>query len=153
MNVEESNFDTDFVATIKAQKQVAISKLIDKLSDEFDENENMNAALTLVDLIETTEFCAMVARKPNIRKICELSFDSQSQQTRNSSKLVLEKLIQRINEKKGNRANDNHGADEDDDIIIKQDSDDEEESIDATIDASVVEMLSCLIPKIKDVLT
>jgi hypothetical protein len=110
----------------------------------------MNASQVLNELLDITEFCAVVARKSNILKLCELSFESSSLASRNAAKNVLEKLILRINEKKGEAPSVYQG--DEDEIIIKQDSDDEQESVNATIDASVIERLSCLIPKIKDLL-
>jgi hypothetical protein len=42
-----------------------------------------------------------VATKSNILKLCEISFESSNPASRNAAKNVLEKLILRINEKKG----------------------------------------------------
>lgn len=64
---------------------------------------------------------------------------------------MLEKLVQKINDKKGgNRGHDDD--DEEDDLIIKQDSDENEDLYEG-IDAQTVELLSSLIIKIKDTLT
>jgi len=65
--------------------------------------------------------------------------------SRTASKSVLEKLIQKINDKKGTSSR-NHQDDDDDDLIVKQDSDDDSEV--EAIDQSTLEALSCLIPKI-----
>lgn len=123
MNIEESNFEPEYAEQIKLRKQAAIAKFIDKLSDSFGEEENINASQVLNELLDVTEFCAVVARKSNILKLCELSFESRSLASRNSAKNVLEKLILRINEKKGTAASVYQG--DEDEIIIKQDSDDE----------------------------
>jgi len=61
----------------------------------------------------------------------------------------MEKLIQKINEKKGQSTR-NNMDDDDDDMIVKQDSEDDEE-IDM-IDQATYEALSCLIPKIQECL-
>ena len=58
---------------------------------------------------------------------------------------VLEKLVQKINDKKGIARN--HNDDDEDDLIIKQDSDEEDDQAE-NIDSQTIDVLSCLIPKI-----
>ena len=66
MNIEESNFEADFVAVIKQRKASGIDKLISRLSSQFGDEENLNVSRSLIELLEVTEFCAIVARKNNI---------------------------------------------------------------------------------------
>ena len=66
-------------------------------------------------------------------------------ESRTASKSVLEKLVQKINDRKSQSRSINTD-DDDDDRIIKQESDDDESH--NQIDSSTIEVISCIIPKI-----
>ena len=82
----------------------------------------------------------------------ELAFDFEegTSQSRQASRLVLEKLIQKLIDKKSSsRGHDDD--DEEDDLIIKQDSDDNDDHNDG-IESQVIDLLAELIPKINETL-
>jgi hypothetical protein len=147
MNIEESNFSEEVAAIIQKRKFTVITKLVNKLDNEDEESQNV--ANVLQELIQVSDFFSIIARKPTIQRLSDIAFNNEPgmAQSRTSSKSVLEKLIQKINDKKGTR---NHHDDDDDDLIVKQDSDDDSEV--EAIDQSTIEALSCLVPKIQECL-
>lgn len=129
MSLGESNFNETLATAIQKRKISVITKLVNKLDNETEdeaEDECQNAAQVLTELLQQSDLFSVIARKPTMQRLCELSFNDEKalMHSRIASKTVLEKLIQKINNNKG--VNKSIQDSEDDDLIIKQDSDEEE---------------------------
>jgi hypothetical protein len=161
LNVEESNFEHEFAQQMKAKKVETIPKIINKLvgkesGDQYwVEDENLNACMILMQLLDVTDFFRVIAKRSTIQKLSEIAFDPQgSKLSQNCARQVLERLVQKINEKgRGGREESSLNQDDDEDTIItKGDSDEDEEGVQG-VDPQVLETLSCLIPKIHQSIT
>lgn len=146
MNIEENNFNEDLSEAIHKRKVTVFTKLVNKLDLDNEEQDFYNVAAVLNELVQINDFFAIVARKPTIQRLSDMAFNNEQglSESRTASKSVLEKLVQKINDKKGQR-HINHD-DDDDDMIIKQESDEDETH--SQVDNSTIEAISCIIPKI-----
>lgn len=66
MNIEEGNFTEELAATIKKRKISVITKLVNKLGSDTDDEECLNATAILTELIDSAEFFNIINRKPTI---------------------------------------------------------------------------------------
>ena len=141
---------------MKAKKMALIPKIISKLvgKDDGDDfcvgEENLNACMILSSLIEVTDFYKVISKRSYIQKLSEIAYDPlNSKMSQNSARIVLEKLVQKMNEKShGSNEESSLNQDDDEDTIITKGDSDEEEENNQGVDPLVLETLSCLIPKI-----
>ena len=52
MNIVDTNFDGDLATRIQEKKQKVLNELIDKLSGDKTDEENMNASSIIIELVE-----------------------------------------------------------------------------------------------------
>lgn len=126
LKIEEANFTDELASTIKKRKKSVIVTLVNKLGSETDDEECLNAATILNELIDANDYIFNENRQPTIERLSQIAFDTNAHiaYSRQAAKLVLEKLVLKIN----NKSNLNNDDDEDEDDKIKiQDSDDNED--------------------------
>lgn len=127
--------------------------LIDKLSPDLTDEDNLNAMQLMTELLESKAFFKVVARRSTIVKLSEYAFNEENcVDSRNAALTVLAKIAMQLNEKQkdGNKEEDDEfkNVDNDeDDMIIKQDSDEESNGS----DNQVIEELASKITNIKDI--
>lgn len=66
--------------------------LSDKLSPQSTEEDNLNSATIIVDLMENKEFFQIVAKQQNIRRLVDFSLDQTSEATETSRVCSLQVL-------------------------------------------------------------
>lgn len=127
--------------------------LSDKLSPEYTEEDNLNAATIIGDLMENKEFFQIVAKQQNIRKLVDFSLDQSETSTDSSRVSSVQVLTQIIRSAVANLLiQDNKktkGDAEGEDMFIIQDSDEDEEEL---ISKPIVEILKESLPKIERIL-
>lgn len=126
MKIEEGNFTDELSTIIKKRKIAVIRKLVNKLSSETEDEECLNATTVLNELIEVNDLFNIINHKYTIERLSQIAFDTETGNaySRQAGKSVLEKLLQRIN----NRNSPSNDDDEDEDDKIKmQDSDENED--------------------------
>ena len=78
MNIEEGNFTEELAATIKKRNISVITKLVNKLGSDTDDEECLNATAILTELIDSADFFYIRNRKPTIYRLSEIAFDSEA---------------------------------------------------------------------------
>jgi len=69
MKIEEGNFTDELATIIKKRKISVISKLVNKLGSDTDDEECLNATTILNELIEVNDFFNIINRKPTIERL------------------------------------------------------------------------------------
>lgn len=154
MFVSDHQIDDDLQDAIKEKKQKVTLALIEKMSADLTDEDNLNAQQMIVDLLENKSFFYTVARRATVQKLSEFAFaENGNEYSKNAALSVLAKIADKLND----RSKDDNKDDDDDfknvnndedDMPIKQDSDDENNSAMAALQDEFAE----LIVKIKSVL-
>ena len=63
MNIVDTNFDGDLAAQILEKKQNVLAQLIEKLSADKSDEENMNASSIVSELMELKQFYTMISKR------------------------------------------------------------------------------------------
>lgn len=99
--------------------------LIDKLSADLTDEDNLNASQLMAELLENKSFFNVVAKKSTVQKLGEFAFaENTNDYSKNAALSVLLKIANQLNEKQkdGNKDDDDEfkNVDNDeDDMIIK----------------------------------
>ena len=154
MGLSDNNCSDELAQEIKVKQQHVMNFLSDKLSPQSTEEDNLNSATIIVDLMENKEFFQIVAKQQNIRRLVDFSLDQTSEATETSrvcSLQVLNQITQWHNDKLKNDDENKKSKGEADgeDMFIIQDSDEDEEDV---ISKPIVEILKESLPKVERIL-
>eukprot|EP00347_Sterkiella_histriomuscorum_P022039 403331901 len=152
LNIQDHEYESSLAAEIKNKQHYALEKLIGKLSSQSTEEDNLNAASILVDMLDTKEFFNVICQKQHIQQLIDMAFtDEENPQasSQNAALAVLVNLIQIYQEKRkdDNRGGQNNNDNDDEDSTTIQD---EEES---TQESPLIEVLSQSVHKFTNYLT
>jgi hypothetical protein len=78
MKIEEGNFTDALATTIKKRKISVITKLVNKLVSDTDDEECLNATAILTELIEVADFFNIINRKDTIQRLSVIAFDDET---------------------------------------------------------------------------
>jgi len=95
VSLSDNNCSDELAQEIKAKQQHVMNYLSDKLSPEYTEEDNLNAATIIGDLMENKEFFQIVAKQQNIRKLVDFSLD-QSETSNDASRVCSVQVLTQI---------------------------------------------------------
>jgi len=113
-----------------------IEGLIEKVGPNATEEDNLNGASILSDMLETKDFYNVISKRGHIIKLVEFALpENANQSSQNAALTVLISLVQIYNEKRkdGTRGNQNH-SDDDDNVTM--------ETEDTNVESPLVEILA-----------
>lgn len=107
-----------------------MSKLIEKLGPEGNEEDNLNACSIIQDMLEVKEFYNIVCKRPNVEKLATFAFtteENRNKDSQNAALSVLNSLVQLYHDKYKRPENKKGESAEDEEDNIKMQSDEEDE--------------------------
>ena len=155
MNIVDTNFEGELATQIQEKKQAVLSQIIDKLSSDRDEEENMNASEILTALMDIKQFFTMISKRATLQKLAGNAFDEDGTvESKQASLELLSKFVQMYKEKQQQSYSpgddsDNDMNKEDDEIIINEASDEEKDTVKDKADAALIEILANTIAPMK----
>ena len=78
LTVADNEYDSDVVARIKSKQNEVVSKLIQKLSPEHSEEDNLNGCSILYDLLETKQFFNVACSQENVELLIGYATNPQA---------------------------------------------------------------------------
>lgn len=74
LNIQDHDFESDVAQEIKNKQHYALEKLIDKLSPQSIEEDNLNGGAILIDMLDTKEFFNVICQRNHIQRLIEMAF-------------------------------------------------------------------------------
>jgi hypothetical protein len=82
LNIQDHDFESALGAEIKSKQHYVLQQLVEKLSPEATEEDNLNGSTILTDMLDTKEFYNVVCQRKHIQRLIDLSFtDSENPST------------------------------------------------------------------------
>ena len=95
MNIVDTNFDGELATQIQEKKQKVLNELIEKLSSDKLDEENMNASSIITELMELKQFYAMISKRATLQKFSAIAFaESGTIDSRQECLTLLNKFVQ-----------------------------------------------------------
>lgn len=95
MNIVDTNFDGELATQIQEKKQKVLSELIDKLQSDRTDEENMNAAAIIIELMELKQFYTMLSKRATLQKFSTIAFaEHGTVDSRQECLTLLNKFVQ-----------------------------------------------------------
>lgn len=116
LNIQDHEFEEPIATEIKNKQNQVIENLIEKVGPEATEEDHLNGASILSDMLETKDFYNVISKRDHILKLVNYALpDSVNQSSQNAALTVLISLVQIYNEKRKDdtRGNNNHSDDDD----------------------------------------
>ncbi|CDW85853.1 UNKNOWN [Stylonychia lemnae] len=145
LNIQDHDFESTISAEIKSKQHHVLQSLVEKLSPEATEEDNLNGSAILTDMLDTKEFFNVICQRKHIQRLLDLAFtetENPTASSQNAALQVLNSLIQIYHEKrKDDHRSSNNNDNEDEDTIIQNEDEEGQES-------PLVEILSQSVSKL-----
>ena len=142
LNIQDHEFEEPISAEIKRKQNQVIENLIDKVGPNATEEDHLNGASILSDMLETKDFYTVVGKRDHILKLVSYALpETANQSSQNAALTVLISLVQIYNEK---RKEDTRGTNNqsDDDDNVNMEAEEPAAATTAAADSPLIEILA-----------